>query len=134
MDDRGSVAFVNEASLRGFVRFYVVRNNTKNFVRAWHGHKHERKLVTVIAGSALICCVEIDDWNRPSPDLSVHRFVLSAEKPAAVSIPPGFANGSMSLTDATVICYFADATIEDTRLDDFRYPARTWDPWYILER
>ncbi len=134
MDDRGSVAFVNDVSLRGFVRFYLVRNNASHFVRAWHAHRQERKLVSVIAGAALICCVKVDDWEHPSPGLEVQRFVLAAEKPAVVSIPPGFANGSMSLRDETVICYFSDATIEDTRLDDFRYPARLWDPWQVVER
>ncbi len=134
MDDRGSVAFVNGASLAGFVRFYLVRNHARQFVRAWHGHKRERKLVSVVAGTALICCVKIDDWDNPSPDLEVERFVLSADKPAVLSIPSGFANGSQSLRDGTTICYFSDTTIEGAGPDDFRYPARTWDPWHVVER
>jgi dTDP-4-dehydrorhamnose 3,5-epimerase-like enzyme len=134
VDDRGSVAFVNEASLDGFVRFYLVRNNVRYFVRAWHGHKRERKMVSVLSGAALICCVKVDDWTNPSTDVPVYRFVLSAEKPAVVSIPPGFVNGSMSLKDETAICYFSDATLDDTRSDDFRYPARLWDPWQVVER
>ena len=125
---------MNEASLNGFVRFYLVRNNMTNFVRAWHGHQRERKLVSVVAGSALVCCVGIDNWSTPSADLQVHRFVLSAEKPAVLSIPAGFANGSMSLRDGTAICYFSDATVEESRSDDFRYPARTWNPWHVAER
>ena len=84
---------MNEANLSGFVRFYLVRNNVRSFVRAWHGHQRERKLVSVVAGAALVCCVKIDDWTSPSADLEVHRFVLSAEKPAVVSIPPGLPTG-----------------------------------------
>jgi dTDP-4-dehydrorhamnose 3,5-epimerase-like enzyme len=125
---------VNEASLSGFVRFYLVRNHQSCFVRAWHGHQRERKLVTVVAGAALICCVKVDDWEQPSTDLAVHRFVLSADRPAAVAIPAGFVNGSMTLKEKTTICYFSDATIEETRSDDFRYPARFWDPWHVAER
>ena len=134
MDDRGSVAFVNGADLSGFVRFYLVRNHARNFVRAWHGHQRERKLVTVVAGAALVCCVQVDDWDAPSHDLEIHRFVLSADRPAVLSIPAGFANGSMSLTDGTVICYFSDTAIEDAGADDFRFPARIWDPWHVVER
>ena len=134
VDDRGSVAFVNGANLAGFVRFYLVRNHTQKFVRAWHAHKHERKLVSVVSGAALVCCVRVDDWDDPSPGLEVHRYVMSAQKPTVLRVPPGFANGSMSLTSDTTICYFADSTIEDAGSDDFRYPARLWDPWNVLER
>ena len=134
VDDRGSVAFVNAADLTGFVRFYLVRNHARSFVRAWHGHRQERKLVTVVTGAALVCCVRVDNWERPSPDLAVYRFVMAAETPAALAIPPGFVNGSMSLRDETTICYFSDATIEQSADDDYRFPARTWDPWHVTER
>jgi dTDP-4-dehydrorhamnose 3,5-epimerase len=134
VDDRGSVAFVNGARLDAFVRFYLVRNNARQFVRAWHGHQRESKLVSVVAGTALICCVKIDDWDNPSPDLRVERFVLSADKPAVLSIPAGFANGSLTLRDDTTICYFSDAAIEEAGSDDFRFPARMWDPWHVVER
>lgn len=134
IDDRGSVAFVNGADLAQFSRFYLVRNHAQHFVRAWHGHKHERKLVSVVVGSALICCVKIDHWENPSPTLNVYRYVLSEKRPAVLSVPPGFANGSMSLTADTAICYFSDTAIEDAHSDDFRFPARAWDPWRVVER
>ena len=128
------MAFVNGANLGGFVRFYLVRNHTLHSVRAWHGHRHERKIVTVVSGAALICCVQVDDWERPSPDLHVSRYVLCAEKPSALMVPGGFANGSMNLAPATTICYFSDTPIEDAGADDVRFPARQWDPWHIEER
>lgn len=134
VDDRGSVAFVNDASLYGFRRFYVVRNHSRKFVRAWHGHRRERKLITVMSGTALICCVAVDDWDNPSPSLEVHRYVLSAERPAVLSVPGGFANGSMNLTDETAVCYFSDTSIEEASMDDVRFPARMWDPWSVIER
>ncbi len=134
VDDRGSVAYVNEANIEGYVRFYLVRNHSANFVRAWHGHKKERKLITVVTGAALVCCVRIDDWTDPSSDAEVHRFVLSAAKPAALEIPPGFANGSMSLVADTTLCYLSDTPIEQASADDYRFPSRRWDPWHVVER
>lgn len=133
-DDRGSVAHVNEASLEGFVRFYLVRNHVQGFVRAWHGHRAERKKVTVVSGAALVCCVRVDDWESPCDDLVVDRYVLSADMPAVLSIPGGYANGSMSLTPGTTLCYFSDAPIEKAGNDDIRFPARYWDPWHVQER
>lgn len=134
VDDRGSVGHVNAASLDGFVRFYLVRNHRPGFVRAWHGHRHERKLVTVVSGAALVCCVRIDDWDRPSEDLTVDRYVLSSDAPAALLVPGGYVNGSMSLTPDTTLCYFSDVPIEQAGNDDIRFPAHRWDPWEIVER
>lgn len=116
------------------MRFYLVRNHAQHFIRAWHGHKYERKLVSVVSGVALVCCVRIDDWNHPSPGLEVHRYVLSAERPSVLYVPPGFANGSMNLNPDTTVCYFSDIAAEDAASDDFRFPARLWNPWDVVER
>jgi dTDP-4-dehydrorhamnose 3,5-epimerase-like enzyme len=103
-------------------------------VRAWHGHRREGKFATVLQGAALVCCVQIDDWVRPSPDLPVARFVLSAENPGVLEIPPGFANGFMSLTGDALITFFSTASLEESMDDDIRFPARLWDPWAVEER
>lgn len=91
-------------------------------------------MVTTTAGAALICCVEVDDWEQPSSTLAVSRYVLSAERPSALYIPPGYANGAMSLTPETTLCYFSDVSVVDSGKDDFRFPARYWDPWEVVER
>lgn len=134
VDDRGTLAFVNGADLTPYVRFYVVRNHSAPFVRAWHGHRHEEKLVTVLYGAALVCCVQIDDWASPSPELEVKRYVLAADKPAALHIPGGYANGAMTLLPNTALCYFSNVSIECAGRDDYRWPARLWDPWHVDER
>jgi dTDP-4-dehydrorhamnose 3,5-epimerase len=90
--------------------------------------------VTAVSGAALACCVEIDDWENPSPDAEVHRFVLDAGSPKVLAIPAGYANGAMSLLPDTKLLYFSDATLEASLEDDFRFPARHWDPWHVAER
>jgi dTDP-4-dehydrorhamnose 3,5-epimerase len=134
VDDRGEVGFVNDFSFAGVQRFYTVANHRRGFVRAWHGHRHEAKYATVVAGTMLVACVEIDDWDNPSLDLPVQRFVLSARTPAVLHIPAGFANGFMSLTDDARIVFFSTATLQESLSDDIRFPARKWDPWAIEER
>jgi dTDP-4-dehydrorhamnose 3,5-epimerase len=134
VDDRGAVAFVNEFDLEPVRRFYVVTNHQRGFVRAWHAHRHERKFVTVVQGAALVCCVRVDDWERPSQDLPVERFVLAAATPAVLTIPEGYANGFMSLTDDAAILFFSSSTLEESMGDDVRFPARHWDPWHVEER
>jgi dTDP-4-dehydrorhamnose 3,5-epimerase-like enzyme len=133
-DDRGRVAFVNEFDLAPCRRFYVVENFAVGTVRAWHAHRRERKWVMAIAGAALACCVEIDDWGAPSHDAEVHRFTLDATQPAVLAVPAGYANGAMSLLPGTRLMYLSDASLEDSLEDDIRYPARHWDPWHVAER
>lgn len=134
VDDRGTVRFINEFDFANIRRFYAVENHTAGFVRAWHGHRHEAKYVLVVSGAALAGAVEIDDWSEPSPNLEVHRFVLAASKPAVLCIPPGYANGFMSLTDGTQVLFFSTATLDQSRDDDIRFPARYWDIWNVEER
>lgn len=134
VDDRGEVAFVNEFDFDQVKRFYTIRNHVAGFVRAWHAHRREAKYVSVTQGAVLLAAVRIDDWDRPSPTLAVERFVLSAARPAVLFIPPGFANGFMSLTTDAQVCFYSTSTIEESRGDDIRYPARLWDVWHVVER
>lgn len=134
VDDRGEVGFVNEFSFDNVKRFYTVRNHRAGFVRAWHAHRREAKYVTAVEGAALIGAVRIDDWDQPSPSASVFRYVLTAAKPSVVYIPPGFANGFMSLTNDSKLMFFSTSSLDESKGDDVRYPARHWDIWSIEER
>ena len=134
VDDRGSLRFFNTFSFEGIKRFYVVSNHKSEFIRAWHGHKNEGKYIFVAVGSAVVAAVKLDDWEKPSKDLPIYRHVLSAEKPAILYIPPGYANGSMTLTDDAKILFFSTSTLEESKNDDFRFDANYWDPWEIVLR
>jgi dTDP-4-dehydrorhamnose 3,5-epimerase-like enzyme len=134
VDDRGSLSFVNDFDLGPVRRFYVVRNHERGFVRAWHAHKEERKFITALDGSVLLCCIQVDDWESPSPDLPIMRYVLSAQKPSVLLIPAGYAHGFMTLTEGAALMVFSDASLDESLGDDIRFPARFWDPWHVEER
>lgn len=134
VDDRGEVGFVNDFNFDSVKRFYWVTNHKSGFIRAWHAHKREAKYVTVVQGAALVGAVEIDDWDNPSKDSKVWRYVLSANKPSVVFIPAGYANGFMSLTAETKVIFFSTSSLEETNGDDIRYDAYYWNPWQIVER
>lgn len=134
VDDRGEVRFVNGFHFDGVKRFYLVSNHQPGFVRAWHAHRREAKYVFVSRGAAIVGAVEIDDWEKPSRTSQVHRFILSAAKPAILHIPPGYANGFKSLESDTQLMFFSTTTIEESRGDDVRFDARHWDIWTVEER
>ncbi len=133
-DDRGSLSFINDLDISIFKRFYVVENHVQGFVRAWHGHKQEAKAVVVIAGAALVAAVKIDNWDKPSKDLDVQRVVLSSEKPGALLIPAGYANGFMTLTEGAKVMFLSTSSLDQSAGDDFRFDVNYWDPWKIEAR
>ena len=134
IDDRGQVGFVNDFNFANVKRFYTVKNHRQGFIRAWHAHKKESKYVTVVNGVAVVCMVKIDNWDHPSKELPVQRFVLSEKSPSVLYIPNGYGNGFMNLTVDTQLVFFSTATVEESKGDDFRYDAYYWNPWQILER
>ena len=134
VDDRGVVSFVNDFSFNEVKRFYSVTNHRAQFVRAWHGHKREGKYVSVIQGSALIGAVKIDSWDSPSKNLEVSKYILSDKFPSILYIPPGYANGFMTLTKDTRLIFYSTSTLSESNGDDFRYDARLWDIWSVVER
>jgi nucleoside-diphosphate-sugar epimerase/dTDP-4-dehydrorhamnose 3,5-epimerase-like enzyme len=134
VDDRGRLIFVNDFNFDGVKRFYMVSNHRVGFVRAWHAHKKEAKYVQATRGTALIGIVAIDNWKKPSKKAEVERYVLSAESPRILYIPPGYANGFMSLTDDAQLIFYSTSTLEDSKKDDIRYDSRYWDIWKIEER
>lgn len=134
VDDRGQIAFVNDFHFEDVKRFYLVSNHRAGFVRAWHAHRREAKYVMVVQGAAIMAAVAIDDWEHPSKDKQVHRYVLSATKPSVLYIPAGYANGFMSLTADARLMFFSTSSLEESRADDVRYDAHYWDIWHIEER
>lgn len=134
VDDRGQLLFCNDFDMSPVKRFYAVSNHKPQFIRAWHAHKNEAKFVFVPRGSALVCTVKIDNWENPSKDLQINRYVLSAKKPGVLFVPKGYANGFMTLEDRTQVMFFSDRTLTESKGDDYRYDSRYWDPWEIVER
>lgn len=134
VDDRGEVVFTNDFAFPGVKRFYLIGNHLVGLVRAWHAHRNEEKYVMAISGAAVVGAVRIDDWEHPSKEAKVHRFVLSAAKPEILYVPGGYANGFMTLTPDAKLLFFSTATVEESFADDVRFDARYWDPWQVIER
>lgn len=121
VDDRGVVSFCNDFDFEGVKRFYVLENHAVGFIRAWHGHLHEAKYITVVSGTAVIGVVRLDHTEKPK------RFILSALRPAVLYVPPMYANGSMALTEDAKIIHFSTTSLEESKMDDVRFPPGACD-------
>ena len=137
-DDRGSVGFVNDFEFEDVKRFYLVQNHEVGFVRAFHGHQKEGKYVTVVSGAAIIKVSKIDFYEKLRVAVidirseDTQTFVLSAEKPQVLWIPPGYFNGFKTMSADTRVMFFSTATVEESKRDDLRidYCSDLWAPNY----
>jgi dTDP-4-dehydrorhamnose 3,5-epimerase len=125
-DSRGSVSYNNNLKLKKIRRFYVVKNKKKNFIRAWHGHKIEAKFIMCIEGKAKIAAVRINNFKNPSRKSKPYYFNLDSKKSDVIYIPPGFANGSKSITKNMKLYILSTTTLEKSLKDDFRFPINFW--------
>ena len=136
-DDRGTLKFVNDFDFHGVKRFYQVENHARGFIRAWHGHRKEGKYVYIAKGVALVGVVNLPCEDDPDYKIilpNVEKFVLSSEAPRILWIPPGYANGFMTLTDDAVLQFFSTSTLEESLDDDVRFPYNKWNIWEIEKR
>jgi dTDP-4-dehydrorhamnose 3,5-epimerase-like enzyme len=131
-DERGRVSFVNNFDFKNVKRFYVVENHKRGFVRAWHGHKKEAKYAFVASGVALIGIQPFSAEHNQYEDLKT--YVLTETKPEILYIPPGHYNGFKTLAPNTRVVFFSTSTLEESKDDDFRHPAKRWDIWEELWR
>ena len=133
-DDRGVLQFFNNLDLSNFKRFYTVENHHSGFIRAWHGHFTEDKVLMPVRGTLLACAVKLSNKLNPNRDEPVARHVLTASNPKALYIPRGYANGFKTLTDDCLLLVLSTSTLEESLGDDFRFPFDYWDPWHVESR
>lgn len=134
VDDRGALHFFNDLELNRFKRFYSVENHEVGFIRAWHGHLKESKVIFPIRGTILVCAVKLTQTENPDKDATVCRVVLSATDPKALFIPSGHANGFKTLTADSLVMVLSSTTLKDSMDDDYRYPFDYWNPWHVEQR
>jgi len=119
-DDRGCVRFVNDFDFKNVKRFYQVENHRAGFIRAWHGHNNESKYVYVAKGSALVAAIPLQDMVN-GITTTIHKYVLSANKPSILFIPAGMANGFKTLEENTIVQFFSTSSLEESQQDDIRF-------------
>ncbi|WP_437396054.1 dTDP-4-dehydrorhamnose 3,5-epimerase family protein [Flagellimonas lutimaris] len=130
-DQRGKIDFVNGFDLSGIKRNYIITHSKRGVVRAWQAHKIEAKWFFCLTGSFLVKLIKIDDWHNPSNKLRALCYELSEDNSKTLYIPPGYANGFVSLEDNSKLLIFSDYRLNELKDDDLRFPMDKWDEWEI---
>ncbi len=122
LDERGRTSFVNGFRFENIRRFYIVQNHRVDTVRAWHGHLREEKYVYVAAGRAIVAAAGLAEDGRLDSNAEIFRYVMSSQEPQVLYLPAGMANGWRALEDGTRLIFFSTLSLEETKMDDFRFP------------
>jgi len=128
-DARGKLIFFNDFDMKEVRRFYVIEHPDISLVRAWQGHKKEKKWFCVLKGSFKVVLIKPDDWNNPSEDLKAEEFTLKDESNKILYIPGNFANGLKALEPKSKIMIFSSFTIDESSKDNHRFDQKMWYDW-----
>jgi len=125
-DDRGYFALFIDNKEVEVKRVYYVVNPARGTVRGFHFHKKEWKYFTIVRGSAKFVAL---DPKKPKEKFT---FISSERSPAVISIPPGYANGWVSLEDTAILLCASTATTKESLKDDKRFDPYKWgDVWSV---
>ena len=119
-DARGSLRFCNDFDMSAVKRFYTISNSKEQPKRGWIGHKRETKWFFPLRGTTTILVEPFDDGRVRIPDApQPQRFVLSANEPAVLRVPPN--NWFLIEQDGTAeIQVFSNCRVGEFPNDDFR--------------
>jgi|SRR5690606_14219419 len=122
LDNRGQIRYVNEFDMSSIKRFYIIQNSDTELIRGWRAHRIEDRWFYVISGSFEINIVQIDNWDQPSVDLSIHKYNLSAEKLQLVHLPAGYGTAIRALEKNSELLVFANYGLEHASFDNYTWP------------
>jgi len=126
-DTRGKLNFFNAFDMASIVRFYEIKHENIDIIRAWQAHKEEKKWFYCHAGAFVVNLVEMDDFDSPSSQLKPERFLLEAKNPKVLEISGGYATGFKAVEENSILQVFSNFSLEASKNDDFRYPIEKWD-------
>ena len=131
-DTRGGISFINDFDMSPIKRFSTITHLDTKVVRAWQGHKKERKWFYVTKGEFQLLLVRPDDWIHPSFDLRCKEYTLQAASYQILQVPAGYASGFKALIPDSEIMVFSDQSLSDSLNDDFRFDKNLWYNWNKL--
>jgi dTDP-4-dehydrorhamnose 3,5-epimerase-like enzyme len=129
VDKRGILSFVNDFDFKGVKRFYTVENLDTEQIRAWQGHRYERKYFYVIRGSFRISLIKNENWIDPDQNAVCKSYDLHAANPQILYIPGGYLNGFKALEIGSILLVYSDCDLIDSLADDYRWDLRYFNCW-----
>lgn len=125
-DHRGELAHVNDFHLEGAHRYYVIKHDSTEVIRGWHGHRFEAKWFQCLRGGFRLAFVQPDDWEHPSLDLVPEVFTLTAERSELLCLPAGYANCIRATEPDSILLVFSGKVLDEAVHDSWRWEPAMW--------
>jgi dTDP-4-dehydrorhamnose 3,5-epimerase-like enzyme len=119
-DQRGSLYAFPTFNLSEIVRIYSIEPAGTNFIRAWQGHRKERKWFLVNSGSFEFQTIPLADTQYPIEEGRKTWYLHSCVQ-QVLAIPAGYLNGFRALEDESRLLVFSDFDLEASKFDHIRY-------------
>lgn len=119
-DVRGRLHYNNEFIASEVKRIYTITNNDQNFIRAWQGHKIEKRWFSAIGGAFLIKLIQIDNWEKPSKNLLQLQYLLRSENLDVLEIPAGYITSIQATEENSKLLVMADYVLGEVK-DEYRF-------------
>lgn len=120
-DERGQLFYNNDFDTTSTKRIYVIENHSIDFVRAWQGHKVEQRWFSAIQGRFIIQLIAVDNWEKPTQNLSRLEYILESATLDVLHIPGGYVSSIQALEEKSKLVVMSDYHLGEIN-DEFRYP------------
>ena len=125
VDERGKLFYNNDFNLSETKRMYILENQDISIIRAWQAHKIEKRWFVAVDGQFEIKLVKIDNFENPSENLKVEKFVLSAETMDCLYIQSGYGTSIQALSDNAKLAVFSNYLLGEIN-DDYKFDSQKW--------
>ncbi|MFT5738255.1 MAG: dTDP-4-dehydrorhamnose 3,5-epimerase-like enzyme [Maribacter sp.] len=125
-DPRGRLSFFNTFDLSEVQRMYQIEPANEQIIRAWQGHKVEKKWFYCVQGSFIINIVKVTNFEHPSTDVIINQNIISAHTPNVLYVEGGYASGIKATSPNSKVLVFSNLSVEASKNDDYRFKADFW--------
>lgn len=132
IDKRGKLNFANDFSFEDVNRFYIITHPDTETIRAWQGHRYEKKFFFVVKGSFVISWVKIDNWDKPSKELKAEHLIMNEKDSPVLSLPAGYANGLKAFEENSKVLVFSEFGLKKSVDEKIRFDSELWFDWNEL--
>ena len=104
----------SDFDLKVIVRMYAIEPVDTQVIRAWQGHRKERKWFFPAAGSFDAQTIPLGKNTLPQLNARLN-WILTTSQPAVLAIPGGYLNGFRALEDDSRLLVFSDFDLEASK-------------------
>ncbi|MGO4709162.1 WxcM-like domain-containing protein [Chryseobacterium sp. 2TAF14] len=119
-DERGIITYNNDFDASQIKRIYTIENHSTDFIRGWQGHQVEQRWFACMKGSFEISVILVDDFENPSKDLTIQKYLLSDDVLTYLHVPAGHVTAIQAKSEGSKLLVFVNYHLNELN-DEYRF-------------